>query len=107
GPDFVPMAERIAVFDNDGTLWAERPLPVQLVFLLDRVRELASQHPEWQGQQSSKSVLEGDMKAVAASGMDGLMELAKATHAGMTTEEFERMVEDWIATARHPRFERL
>ena len=107
GPDFVPLAERIAVFDNDGTLWAERPLPVQLVFLLDRVRELAFQHPEWKDQEPFKAVLENDMKAVAASGMDGLMELAKATHAGMTTEEFERMVKDWIATARHPRFARL
>ncbi len=106
GPDFVPVAERIAVFDNDGTLWAERPLPVQLLFLLDRVRELASLHPEWKHQQPFKAVLENDMKVVADSGMDGLMELAKATHAGMTTEEFERMVQDWIATARHPRFER-
>jgi len=107
GPDFVPVPERIAVFDNDGTLWAERPLPVQLVFLLDRVRELAPQHPEWKDQQPFRAVLENDMKAAAASGMDGLMELAKATHAGMTTEEFEGMVKDWIATARHPRFERL
>jgi len=107
GPDFVPVPERIAVFDNDGTLWAERPLPVQLVFLLDRVRELAPQHPEWRDQQPFRAVLENDMKAAAASGMDGLMELAKATHAGMTTEEFEGMVKDWIATARHPRFERL
>ncbi len=107
GPDFVPLSERIAVFDNDGTLWAERPFPVQLMFLLDRVRDLAPQHPEWKDQQPFRAVLENDMKAVAASGMDGLMELLKATHAGMTTEEFERMVKDWIAKARHPTFERL
>jgi hypothetical protein len=78
----------------------------QLVFLFDRIRELASQHPEWKDLQPFKAVLENDMKALAAAGMDGLMQLAKATHAGMTTEEFERIVKDWIATARHPRFER-
>jgi haloacid dehalogenase-like hydrolase len=105
-PDFVPAAERVAVFDNDGTLWAEQPFPVQLMFLLDRVHELASQHPEWKSQQPFKGVLENDMKAAATGGMAGLMEMAKATHAGMTTEEFELIVKDWIAAARHPRFER-
>jgi phosphoserine phosphatase len=105
-PDFVPAAERVAVFDNDGTLWAEQPFPVQLMFLLDRVHELASQHPEWKNQQPFKGVLENDMKAVAAGGMAGLMEMAKATHAGMTTEEFERIVKEWIAAASHPRFQR-
>jgi phosphoserine phosphatase len=106
GPDFVPVADRIAVFDNDGTLWAEAPFPAQLVFLLDRVRALASQHPEWKDQQPFKGVLENDMNAVVAAGMAGLVELGMATHAGMTTEEFELMVKDWIATARHPRFNR-
>src|ERR1017187_7293384 len=106
GPDFVPAPERIAVFDNDGTLWAEAPFPVQLVFVLDRVRALAPEHPEWKDQLPFKSVLENDMKAVASAGMAGLLELAKATHAGMTTEEFEEMVKDWIATARHPKFKR-
>jgi phosphoserine phosphatase len=106
GPDFVPVPQRIAVFDNDGTLWAEQPFPVQLVFLLDRVRALASQHPEWKDQQPFKAVLENDTKALAAAGMAGLVELVMATHAGMTTEEFECIVKDWIATARHPKFQR-
>ena len=106
GPDFVPVVDRIAVFDNDGTLWTESPVPVQLAFLLDRVHALASQHPEWQSQQPFKAVLENDLKAVAAAGMAGLEELGMATHAGMTTEEFELIVKDWIATARHPKFKR-
>src|SRR5277367_6713774 len=106
GPDFVPAADRIAVFDNDGTLWAEQPFPVQLVFVLDRVRALAAQHPEWKDQQPFKAVLENDMKALVAAGMAGLVELVMATQAGMTTEEFECIVKDWIATARHPKFQR-
>jgi len=106
GPDFVPAVDRIAVFDNDGTLWAEWPVPVQLAFLLDRVHALASQHPEWRNQPPFKAVLENDMKAVAAAGMAGLEELGMATHAGMTTEEFELIVKDWIATAQHLKFKR-
>ena len=106
GPDFVPAVDRIAVFDNDGTLWAESPVPVQLAFLLDRVHALASQHPEWRNQPPFKAVLENDMKAVAAAGMAGLEELGMATHAGMTTEEFELIVKDWIATAQHLKFKR-
>jgi phosphoserine phosphatase len=105
-PDFVPVADRIAVFDNDGTLWAEQPFPVQLVFVLDRVRALAAQHPEWKDQQPFKAALENDMKTLVAAGMAGLVELAMATHAGMTTEEFDLIVKDWIATARHPKFQR-
>jgi phosphoserine phosphatase len=105
-PDFVPVLDRIAVFDNDGTLWAEQPFPFQGLFVFDRVRALLSQHPEWKAQQPFKAVLENDMKALAATGMAGLVELAMATHAGMTTEEFERIVKDWIATARHPKFQR-
>lgn len=106
-PDFVPVSNRIAVFDNDGTLWSEQPFPFQGLFAFGRVRELAPQHPEWKDQQPFKAVLENDMKALAATGMAGLVELVMATHAGMTTEEFECMVTDWISTARHPKFQRL
>jgi phosphoglycolate phosphatase-like HAD superfamily hydrolase len=105
-PDFMPTAERIAVFDNDGTLWSEHPMYVQLAFALDRVKALAPQHPEWKDKQPFKAVLEGDMKTLAESGEHGLLELVAATHAGMTTEEFAKIVTDWLATARHPRFNR-
>lgn len=100
--DFVPSAERIAVFDNDGTLWSEQPAYFQLLFAMDRVRQLAPQHPEWRATQPFKAVLDGDMHALAESGKQGLLELVMATHAGMTTEEFETIVKDWIATAKHP-----
>jgi phosphoserine phosphatase len=105
-PDFVPPAERIAVFDNDGTLWTEQPIPVQMVFALDRVKLLAPQHPEWKDKQPFKAVLEGDMKTLAEAGERGLVELVMATHAGMTTDEFSKIVTDWLATARDPRFKR-
>lgn len=105
-PDYVPTAERIAVFDNDGTLWAEQPFYPQLFFVLDRVRELAPAHPEWQSTQPFKAALEGDMEALAAAGEHGLLELAMATHAGNSTDEFASVVRNWIATARHPRFDR-
>ncbi len=105
-PDFVAEPDRIAVFDNDGTLWVEQPLPVQLYFLLERVRALAPDHPEWRDLQPFKAALDGDMQTLAGAGVAGLIELAMATHAGMTTEEFEAIVKDWIATARHPRFKR-
>ena len=101
-PDFVPVAERIATFDNDGTLWCEKPLPVQLYFALDRVKELAPSHPEWKTQEPFASLLKGDMKTAAAGGEHALLELLLATHAGMTTVEFEKIVKDWIATAKHP-----
>jgi hypothetical protein len=101
-PDFVPEAERIAVFDNDGTLWSEQPAYFQLLFIIDRVKALAPQHPEWRTTQPFEAVLEGDMAALAAAGERGLLELAMATHAGMTTEEFETIVSDWLATAKHP-----
>ena len=104
---FVPADERIATFDNDGTLWSEQPVYFQLQFALDRVRALAPKHPEWRRTQPFKAVLEGDQKGLAASGMQGLMEIIGATHAGMTTSEFEATVTEWIATARHPRFDRL
>jgi hypothetical protein len=101
-PDFVPEAERIAVFDNDGTLWAEQPAYFQLFFAIDRVKALAPEHPEWATRQPFQAVLEGDMEALTAAGHHGLLELVMATHAGMTTEEFEAVVADWLATARHP-----
>ena len=106
-PDFVPVPERIATFDNDGTLWVEQPMYTQLAFALDRVKALAPQHPEWKQKQPFKAVLEGDLKAMAQSGEKGLVELLMATHSGMTTEEFSKTVTDWIATAQHPRFHRL
>jgi haloacid dehalogenase-like hydrolase len=105
-PDFVPRAERIATFDNDGTLWVEHPMYTQLAFALDRVKALAPLHPEWKNTQPFKAALEGDMKTLAESGEHGMAELVMATHAGMTTEEFEKIVTDWFATARHPRFKR-
>ena len=90
GPDFVPAAERIATFDNDGTLWAEQPVYFQVFFIIDRVKALAPQHPEWKEKEPFASVLKGDLKAVVASGEKGLAELIAATHAGMTADEFER-----------------
>lgn len=101
-PDFVPVAERIATFDNDGTLWCEKPMPFQLFFALDRVKTLAPQHPEWKTKEPFASLLKGDVKAAMAGGEHALLEIVMATHAGMTTEEFEKMVKDWIATAKHP-----
>lgn len=103
GPDYVAPAARIAVFDNDGTLWAEQPAYFQLLFAMDRVKALAPQHPEWKDKQPFKAVLEGDMKALAESGAHGVAELVMASHAGMSTEEFEKIASDWIATARHPK----
>jgi len=102
-PDFVPPAERIAVFDNDGTLWAEQPIYFQFQFALDRVKALAPQHPEWQTQEPFASLLKGDLKGVLAGGEAGIVQLVMATHSGLTTEEFEKAVTDWIATARHPK----
>ena len=104
GPDFVPVDQRIATFDNDGTLWIEQPMYVQLAFVLDRVKALAPQNPGWKTKQPFKAVLDGDLKALAASGEKGLMQLIAVTHAGMTSEEFARIVSDWLAVARHPRF---
>src|SRR5712672_1995075 len=106
GPFFVPAEQRIASFDNDGTLWTEHPMYVQLAFALDRVKAMAPLHPEWKDKQPFRAVLEGDMKTVAESGERGMMELVMVTHAGMTSEEFETIVKDWLAKARHPRFNR-
>jgi hypothetical protein len=101
-PDFVPMAERIATFDNDGTLWCEQPMPVQFYFAVDRVKTLEPQHPEWKDKEPFASILKGDFKTALAGGDHALMELFAATHTGMTTDEFEKIVKDWITTAKHP-----
>lgn len=105
-PDFVPADKRVAVFDNDGTLWSEQPVYFQLLFAIDRVRALAEKNPEWETTQPFKAALEGDMEALVAAGKSGLLELLMASHAGMTTEEFAAIVLDWVTSARHPRFDR-
>lgn len=102
-PDFVPMPERIATFDNDGTLWAEQPMYFQLAFTFDRVKVLAPQHPEWKTNEPFASLLKGDVKAALAGGEKGLLEMMAATHTGMTTEEFSKSVSDWVSTAKHPK----
>jgi phosphoglycolate phosphatase-like HAD superfamily hydrolase len=106
GPDFVPAPERIAVFDNDGTLWVEQPMYTQAAFAFDRLRALAPGHPEWRTQQPFKAALEGDRATLADAGERGIVALVMATHAGMTTDTFAAAVTDWLATAQHPRFQR-
>lgn len=106
GVDFVPVAERIATFDNDGTLWAEQPVYFQVAFALDRIRAMAPQHPEWKTRQPFKGVLDRDMKALAAAGEKGVLQIVATTHTGMTAAEFSKTVLDWTASARHPRFNR-
>jgi hypothetical protein len=106
-PDFVPPAERIATFDNDGTLWCEQPVPVQLYFALDRVKALAPQHPEWKTKEPFASLLKGDLKTALAGGDRAILELFMATHTGMTADEFEQIVKTWIATAKHPKTGKL
>jgi phosphoglycolate phosphatase-like HAD superfamily hydrolase len=103
-PDYVPAPERIATFDNDGTLWVEQPMYTQLVFALDRVKALAPQHPEWKDKEPFASLLKGDVKGALAGGEKAIIEIVTATHAGMTTAEYEAVVREWIATAREPRF---
>ena len=103
GSDFVPANKRIATFDNDGTLWSEKPTYFQLTFIMDRVRSMSADHPEWKTTQPFQAVLENDMNAIKAAGEHGLLELAMATHAGMTTDEFEAIVKEWLKTARHPK----
>jgi phosphoglycolate phosphatase-like HAD superfamily hydrolase len=102
-PDFVPPEQRIATFDNDGTLWSEQPLYAQLLFALDRVKVLAPQHPEWKDTEPFASLLEGDVQGALAGGEQAMLEIVMATHAGMTTQQFEQIVKDWIATAKHPK----
>jgi phosphoserine phosphatase len=106
GPNFVPPAQRIAVFDNDGALWVEQPIYTQLAFVLDRIEELAPEHPEWKDEQPFRAALEGNMNVLGDAGMKGLMQLLMATHAGMTSDRFEMIVSDWLGAAQHPRFER-
>ena len=106
-PGFVPVAERIAVFDNDGTLWAEQPLYIQVVFALDRVKATASQHPEWKTQEPFKTLLTGDVKGALGQGQQAILEIIGATHSGMTTDEFAKTVSEWAATAKHPKSGRL
>jgi len=105
-PDFVPPEQRIATFDNDGTLWCEQPMYFQLLFALDRVKALAPQHPEWKTKEPFASLLRGDVKAAFAGGERAMLEIIIVTHAGITTAEFEQIVKDWIATAKHPKFKR-
>ena len=102
GEKFVPAGERIAVFDNDGTLWAEQPMYFQLAFALDRVKALSPQHPEWKDEEPFASLLKGDLKGALAGGEPAIFQIVMATHSGLTTEEFEKVVGDWIATAKHP-----
>ena len=104
--NFIPVADRIATFDNDGNLWSEQPAYFQLIFAMDRVKALAPDHPEWRTQQPFKAVLEDDMEELGKFGVHGILELVEATHAGMTTEEFETIVREWLATSRHPRFDK-
>jgi phosphoglycolate phosphatase-like HAD superfamily hydrolase len=106
GTDWVPVAERIACFDNDGTLWTEQPIYVQIAFAVDRVKAMAPQHPEWRTREPFRSVLADDRAALAALGEKGFLEIIAATHTGLTTEAFAKAVVDWMATARHPRFHR-
>jgi phosphoglycolate phosphatase-like HAD superfamily hydrolase len=106
GKDFVPAPERIAVFDNDGTLWSEQPMYFQLAFAIHRVKALAAKHPEWKTKQPFKAAIEGDMKALAAAGERGLVELVMASHAGTTADEFAQVVRDWASSARHPQLDR-
>ncbi len=100
--DFIPVDQRIATFDNDGTLWSEQPAYFQAFFIIDRVRALAAQHPQWSTQEPFASAIKGDFKAIASSGHQGLLELTMATHAGMTTDQFDQIVKDWIGVAKHP-----
>ena len=106
GPDFVPVAQRIAVFDNDGTLWMEQPYYFQLVFAVDRIKVLAPKHPEWKDKQPFKGLAEGDLKSALATGMNGILDVVAVTHAGMTTDAFSKLVADWTQSAQHPRFKR-
>jgi hypothetical protein len=106
GPDFVPVPERIATFDNDGTLWCEQPMYFQMIFAFDRIKAMADDHPDWKEKEPFKFVLAGDMKAFGATGQKGLLEVIATTHSGMTVEDFHTTVREWMRTARHPRFNR-
>jgi phosphoglycolate phosphatase-like HAD superfamily hydrolase len=107
GPDYVKPDQRIAVFDNDGTLWVEQPVYTQFAFAIDRVKAVSNEHPEWKDKEPFKSILAGDLKGIVASGEKGVLEIVAATHSGMTTTEFAETVKQWLATAKHPRFKAL
>ncbi|WP_211236715.1 HAD family hydrolase [Sporocytophaga myxococcoides] len=104
---YVQMEERVAVFDNDGTLWTEQPYYTQLAFLLDRIDDLAPHHPEWREEQPFKALLEKDLKSALSGGLKAISEMIMATHAGMTTTQFDKIVKTWISKAVHPRFGKL
>ena len=104
--NFIEVADRIATFDNDGNLWSEQPAYFQLFFAIDRVKQIAPEHPEWKTEQPFKAVLDGDMAELAKHGEHGLLQIVMATHAGFTTEEFEVIVKNWLSTTKHPRFDR-
>lgn len=104
--NFIPVSDRIATFDNDGNLWSEQPAYFQLLFAMDRIKALAPDHPEWETLQPFKAVLENDMKELGKYGVHGILELVMASHADMTTEEFETIVKKWLATLKHPRFDK-
>jgi phosphoglycolate phosphatase-like HAD superfamily hydrolase len=106
GKDFVDEEDRIAVFDNDGTLWAEQPIYFQFAFAIDRVKAMAAQHPEWQTTEPFKFVLTNDVPGLVAAGQKGILEIVAATHSGLTTAEFAKTVDEWFASAKHPRFDR-
>ena len=106
GRDWIPLPERIATFDNDGTLWTEQPMYFQVIFAMDRVKATVARHPEWRTTEPFRSVLADDRAQFALMGEKGMLEIIAATHAGLTTEEFRQIVLDWVATARHPRFDR-
>lgn len=106
GPDFVPVPERIATFDNDGTLWCEQPMYFQMIFAFDRIKAIAQHHPEWKDKEPYKFVLAGDLNAFGATGEQGLLDIMAATHAGMRVEQFHATVREWMRTSRHPRFKR-
>jgi phosphoserine phosphatase len=107
GSDYVPPEQRIATFDNDGTLWSERPFPFQIAFAIDRIKAMAPEHPEWEGKEPYHSALTGDLKGLLAGGYKGLIEIVAATHSAITTEEFEVAAREWLARARHPRTNKL
>jgi phosphoglycolate phosphatase-like HAD superfamily hydrolase len=106
GKDFVPQPGRIATFDNDGTLWCEKPMYFQMMFAFDRIREMAGKHPEWRDQEPFKAVLAGNLAEFGQTGQKGLLEVIATTHAGMTVEQFHKIVREWMHTAKHPRFDR-
>jgi len=104
--EYVPEARRVAVFDNDGTLWAEQPIYFQVAYAMDEVKKMSGSHPEWKDKQPFEAVLDGDHKALAAAGEHGLLEIMAATHSGMTTDTYNKSVVEWLRDARHPRFDR-